>query len=590
MACKVNIKCPDTSNDARLQILQILNGLGSKCSRIYTKSKTEFVVCCFSGTDADVIFTVNCLTALKAVNCTPIMPMSLKAQRSILVRGCQDDIYDNSADDIKNELIDHNEWLTVTDVFKFPNAKLIKITCINQEIASRSLINGLKMFHLYVPPRDIQREEYFDIPICYKCYALNDHSAKECEKPAGYTVCSTCSSADHSFKNCLSLVKCCLNCDGPHSTLAYSCPNRKEIIKKLKSNKGSYASKLLKKSSVTTNVNPNVQNISPVPTVISDFPLNHWSSTSKTISTSILCMVVASAKEKETPGSFQDVLDTLMSANNVPRFNMGNVEAPNMCPHSTEILSCAVDGSGASFTAADLSGAPRVCPDDAGQTSVAEGTSGDEAGATHCPTDTVLCSNGTTLGPARTTLGPAGTTLGPAGTTLGAAGTTLGATRTTLGAAGTTTCVAGTTLGTAGTTLDAAGSILGAAGTIRGAGATRGAGTTRGKAGTSRPVAAAGGGTARGTAVTRGKKKEAVITIVKKKSAAKITTDNLVDMFNEGVIIFNGSLDNTQDECLELFINSDRFSSSELASITELKAKDFDNLKSSKQIFTGDRV
>ena len=44
-------------------------------------------------------------------------------------------------------------------------------------------------------------------------------------------VCSECA-GNHSFKECTSRIKKCLNCHGPHRTMAMACPLKKEIIKR----------------------------------------------------------------------------------------------------------------------------------------------------------------------------------------------------------------------------------------------------------------------------------------------------------------------------------------------------------------------
>jgi hypothetical protein len=150
---KVTIKCQDTSDNLRTRILIILNDFGAKCSKLFNSRKGEFAAYCHSDKEADGIFSDECLTALKAINCTPVMPMKLKAKRSVLVKNVDDHIYNNDVDAIKKELLKHNEWLAITEIFKFPSAKLIKITCSKQEFADKCLVSGLKMFHLYVPPR-----------------------------------------------------------------------------------------------------------------------------------------------------------------------------------------------------------------------------------------------------------------------------------------------------------------------------------------------------------------------------------------------------------------------------------------------------
>lgn len=56
------------------------------------------------------------------------------------------------------------------------------------------------------------------------------HLKPQC-KEAKKTLCSECGSGTHSYRECKSHVKKCINCGGAPRTLANSCPIRKETIK-----------------------------------------------------------------------------------------------------------------------------------------------------------------------------------------------------------------------------------------------------------------------------------------------------------------------------------------------------------------------
>jgi hypothetical protein len=267
---------------------------------------------CISGHDADKIFSEGSLTALTAINCVPTMPLFLKSKRTVIVKKLDSYIYDNSQDEIKVELNANNDGVSVVDVFKFPNSNIIKVICNNQESADICLRMGVKMFHLFVSPRDIHREEYFEVKTCYKCYSLDSHLAHQCTEEAGYVICSKCAVVGHNFRSCTSGIKCCINCNmTSHSTLSFSCPKRKEIIKRMKE------AKTVKSVSATV-VNGNLSSGSV-----------DWATAQESIVLSVMCLVVASAKEKENPGSLDDVLSALQTTNNVPRFKLGDVTLPN---------------------------------------------------------------------------------------------------------------------------------------------------------------------------------------------------------------------------------------------------------------------
>ena len=52
-----------------------------------------------------------------------------------------------------------------------------------------------------------------------------------CSKERNYVICSNCSSNTHTWRNCNSDVKQCVNCGENHSCLSYVCPRRKEALK-----------------------------------------------------------------------------------------------------------------------------------------------------------------------------------------------------------------------------------------------------------------------------------------------------------------------------------------------------------------------
>lgn len=93
--------------------------------------------------------------------------------------------------------------------------------------------------------------------------------------------------------------------------MAFSCPERKAVVRSIKDNatrKDGYLG-AVKRTPVTSEA-------------------VNWSSVQKDVVTSVMCLIVASAKEKETPGSFQEVLTSLQKTNNVPCFKLGGIVLP----------------------------------------------------------------------------------------------------------------------------------------------------------------------------------------------------------------------------------------------------------------------
>ncbi|KAF2349536.1 hypothetical protein FHG87_019708 [Trinorchestia longiramus] len=85
------------------------------------------------------------------------------------------------------------------------------------------------MFDTKITPQQYKQEKYTHILICYKCYKLEDHAALQCTSPTQHR--SECSSKEHTYQQYTNLLKQCLNCQGPHRTLAANCPCRKNIIR-----------------------------------------------------------------------------------------------------------------------------------------------------------------------------------------------------------------------------------------------------------------------------------------------------------------------------------------------------------------------
>ena len=101
-------------------------------------------------------------------------------------------------------------------------------------MASQVLTKGLLLFNLSHPALSICKEIFVEILICFKCYQLEDHPTSSCPKSNDYKICSVCASLEHTHRECTSSNGKCINCEegNDHSTLAMSCPFRKQLSKK----------------------------------------------------------------------------------------------------------------------------------------------------------------------------------------------------------------------------------------------------------------------------------------------------------------------------------------------------------------------
>ena len=106
----------------------------------------------------------------------------------------------------------------------------MKIEFETVEMADKAIQHGIRLFRISVASHQITKEKYTEITYCLRCYALEQHLTKDCPKPREHKACSECASDDHTWSNCTSTTKKCLNCGGPHRTMAFKCPTRKLAV------------------------------------------------------------------------------------------------------------------------------------------------------------------------------------------------------------------------------------------------------------------------------------------------------------------------------------------------------------------------
>ena len=313
----MNIKIKTTrpiNGGTKRQVLSELFRLNVKCAGLTIKEHC-LLFKSRSDEDTDLLFSENVLTSLSNIGCQPVLPPQLKAKRCVLLRNVDQLIYDHEPEEIATEIERQNTWAKVNNIHKIPAPPTIKIEFAKQEQATKCVNSGILMFHLSIHPTDIKPETHIDIKICYRCYKLNDHLSIDCPKNTTYKICSNCSSTDHIYHDCKSNFKKCINCDGNHATMAFRCPKRREIERQLRgSEMKSTTSNVVKQNLADTshNIDHNVL--------------------LKSIILSNMCITIATLKESETPGKFNDCLNQLLQANNLPSFNMGDLTPPSLNP------------------------------------------------------------------------------------------------------------------------------------------------------------------------------------------------------------------------------------------------------------------
>ena len=148
----------------------------------------------------------------------------------IVLLNTDEHIYNQTEKDLEEELVNENSFLNegIDNIFKIPKTRIIKITLNSSVAAKNATENGLLAFHMSIPHFNLKIEDYIPILTCLRCYAVDEHLTNKSPKEKDYLVCSECASEYHSWKNCTSPVKKCINCAGDHRTLANKCPLRKK--------------------------------------------------------------------------------------------------------------------------------------------------------------------------------------------------------------------------------------------------------------------------------------------------------------------------------------------------------------------------
>ena len=308
---KVKIRANSVVTPKRIDLLNILSNHNVKCSKLQSVSD-YFILWCSDDSDVDALFSPASISALNVISCVPQLPPDIRPKRTVLLRYVDELIFQEDNDNIIEELQLRNPWLVTPEIFAFPKSAIIKLTCSSIAVANKTKHSGVRLFRFFVPPSNIVFEDYINITMCYKCYSFEDHLASSCPKPSNYKICSLCSKTDHTYKQCSTQVKVCVNCGGSHSTLALSCPRRREIVKQKRLNTPRQSYAAVSKPST--------------PTVTKDILTN----CNDIIAKSVMCMVVASMKNAETPGTFVDTMNHLLKANNLLSFSLGDITPPTM--------------------------------------------------------------------------------------------------------------------------------------------------------------------------------------------------------------------------------------------------------------------
>ena len=168
-----------------------------------------------------IILTQKCIKLLKTMKLTVRVPSELSAKRSVFIRQVDQSVGFHIELQIEVELVENHDYLAGCKVTKIKDfTRIFKMECSTVTQADKALESGLMCFYTRISPHQIKREEYISLQLCFKCYKYESHNTQEC--PEG--------EIKHTFKECNSEIKKCVNCSGLHRTMVMACPYKKKII------------------------------------------------------------------------------------------------------------------------------------------------------------------------------------------------------------------------------------------------------------------------------------------------------------------------------------------------------------------------
>ncbi|KAF2356409.1 hypothetical protein FHG87_012832 [Trinorchestia longiramus] len=161
--------------------------------------------------DVEKLLTQKATNTLTSIGLDTRLPLKIRAQRSVVCREIDSWIGGKSADELKQEIKHENLHLEVREIIKFGQyTHVFKIEFATINMGSHALQHGILCKHVIIAPSQIQQEKCIVILICFNCYKMEQHATKDCSTP-NLTICSECT-GNHTYKNCSSSIKKCLNC------------------------------------------------------------------------------------------------------------------------------------------------------------------------------------------------------------------------------------------------------------------------------------------------------------------------------------------------------------------------------------------
>lgn len=215
--------------DNKMKLSKTLHEQKLKFTRI-VEAGDSFAVVCLDEDNVEKLMDTTTIQTLRNQSYDVILPPQLRVRKCIIMRGLDSELNKWSEDRLKEDMESKDDWAQIEEVYRMKNIlHMIKVRFTEISMAKKACELGVALHRTIVAPHQIELEEFIPITPCWVCYKY-DHLTKDCQLK-DVSLCSECANIGHTYKQCTSDIKKCLNCDGDHRTLASVCPIRKEILK-----------------------------------------------------------------------------------------------------------------------------------------------------------------------------------------------------------------------------------------------------------------------------------------------------------------------------------------------------------------------
>lgn len=144
MMARIKIKHPNPSTEIRILLMSILSSFQVYATRIIP-AHDEFAVTTRIEKDIDKIFKQDVQEVLNSKRFSPVLPLDQSARRTVLVLGVDEHIFQNTEDEIKEEIKNKNEWIKegVDNLLKFNKKNIMKIQLKQSSSSKKKTEQGI---------------------------------------------------------------------------------------------------------------------------------------------------------------------------------------------------------------------------------------------------------------------------------------------------------------------------------------------------------------------------------------------------------------------------------------------------------------